>query len=294
MTAITLGTAAGIRYLGTSGLDPLGGANVTTLVPGTHGVLWALVANREIFRIAGGRAERVARVEGPIAWCLLEHRGVLFVGTLKARLLRLDGDRLERVASFDDAPTREAWHQPGGRAPTTWSLACDGARLYANVHVGGILASSDGGETWEPTIDLHDDVHQVSVGRDGRVWAATGRKGLGESRDGGRSWAYHVAGLHATYLSAAVPAADGALVAASSGYARRDVVVYRFDGEKFAPCEGLPARFPRHVEARQLEARGDVAVVARSGGRVFVSDDAGRTWQTCADELPEVRAIAIG
>ncbi len=291
---ITLGTATGLRVLGQAAPDPLAGKNVTTLVAGETGELWALVANREIFRIADGKAERVARVEGPIAWCLLAHAGALFGGTLPAGLLRLDGDRLERVASFDRAPTRAEWHQPGGRSPSTWSLASDGARLYANVHVGGILASSDAGETWEPTIDLYDDVHQVSVGRDGAVWAATGEKALGCSRDGGRTWAYHGAGLHAGYLSCAVPAGAGVLVSASSGYARRDVGVYRFDGEKFAPCEGLPARFPRHLEARQIEARGDVAVVAAPGGRLFVSDDAGRSFRVGAEGLPAVRAAVIG
>jgi hypothetical protein len=294
MTAITLGTAAGLRVVGREAPDPLGGANVTTLVAGADGELFALVKNREIFRIADDRAEQVARVEGPIAWCLLAHAGALFVGTFKAGLLRLDGDRLERVGSFDRAPTRAEWHQPGGRPPSTWSLASDGARLYANVHVGGILASSDGGETWEPTIDLHDDVHQVSVGADGAVWAATGDRGLACSRDGGRTWGYHGAGLHGIYLSCAVPAGDGVLVAASSGFHRRDVVVYRFDGEKFAACEGLPSRFPAQLEARQIEARGDVAVVAGSSGRLFVSEDGGRTFRVRAEHLPIVHAAVIG
>jgi hypothetical protein len=283
-----------LRFVGRDAPDPLGGANVTTLVAGAGAELFALVKNREIFRIADGRAEHVARVEGPIAWCLLAHAGALFVGTFKAGLLRLDGGRLERVTSFDRAPTREEWHQPGGRRPTTWSLASDGARLYANVHVGGILASSDGGETWEPTIELHDDVHQVSVGPDRRVWAATGAKALACSADGGRSFRYHHAGLHGTYLSCAVPVEGGALVAASSGFHRRDGAVYRFDGEKFAPCAGLPSRFPQQLEARQIEARGDVAVLPGPGGRLFVSEDAGRTWAVRAEGLPAVRAAVIG
>jgi len=293
MTAIALGTAAGIRYVGEARPDPLRGTNVTTLVAGERGELFALVAHRDIFRIEGEKAERVARVEGPIAWCLLPHAGALFVGTFKAGLLRLDGDRLERVAAFDRAPTHERWHQPGGRAPTTWSLASDGARLYANVHVGGILVSSDAGETWEPTIDLEDDVHQVSVGADGRVWAATGDRALAESRDGGRTWSYHAAGLHGGYLSCAAPAGAGVLVASSSGFHRRDVVVYRFDGETFAPCDGLPARFPSQLEARQLEARGDVAVVAGASSRLFVSEDGGRSFHVRAEHLPTVRAVVI-
>ena len=33
--------------------------------------------------------------------------------------------------------------------------------LLVNVHVGGIVRSSDGGITWQPTIDIDTDVHQV-------------------------------------------------------------------------------------------------------------------------------------
>jgi hypothetical protein len=82
------------------------------------------------------------------------------------------------------------------------------------------------------------------------------------------------------------------LVAASSGFHRRDGAVYRFDGEKFTPCEGLP-RFPRTPEARQIEARGEIAVVGGAYGRLFVSEDAGRTFALCADELPVVHAAVI-
>jgi hypothetical protein len=43
--------------------------------------------------------------------------------------------------------------------------------VYVGVHVGGIIRSDDGGETWTDTIDLHVDVH--------RSWSnrATGRCG---------------------------------------------------------------------------------------------------------------------
>jgi hypothetical protein len=43
--------------------------------------------------------------------------------------------------------------------------------LYANVHVGGILRTADGGETWTPTIDIDADVHHVTTA-EGIVLAA--------------------------------------------------------------------------------------------------------------------------
>ena len=172
-------------------------------------------------------------------------------------------------------------------------MASDDDRLYVNVHVGGILTSSDGGNTWAPTIDLHDDVHQVSVGDDSTVWAATGMKALAQSQDAGRTWVHHKAGLHARYLTCAVPTHDGVLVAASSGHAARDGAVYRFDGQAFELCAGLPERFPSTIDTRQLAARGRVAALADPDGCLYVSQDAGRRWQMVADGLPAVRAVVI-
>ena len=293
MSVIRLATAAGLRTIGRTEADPLDGWDVTTLVAG-GGALWALTRNRRIWRIAGGAAEQVARVDGAIAWCLLWHAGSLWVGTDDAGLLRLDGDRLVRVAGFDGAPGRETWQQPVRRPATTWTLASDGPRLYVNVHVGGILRSSDAGASFTTTIDLEHDVHEVSAGADGRLWAATGEKALAESHDHGETWEYHGAGLHAPYLSCAAPTEAGALVVASSGYACEDDAVYRFDGRAFARCtRGLPERFGGFLGARQLAAKGDRAAVADAEGRLYVSEDAGRAWTVAAEGLPSVRAIVI-
>ena len=63
----------------------------------------------------------------------------------------------------------------------------DGSVLLANVHVGGIPRSTDGGVTWQPTIDVDSDVHEVRAHphRSGVVMAAAAI-GLCASRDGGR------------------------------------------------------------------------------------------------------------
>ena len=290
---VTLATAQGLRTLGHGDADPLDGFDVTTLVAG-NGALWALTRNRRIWRIAAGQAEQLARVDGAMAWCLLWHAGSLWVGTDEAGLFRLDGDRLVRVAGFDAAPGRERWEQPVRRPATTWTLASDDARLYVNVHVGGILRSSDAGASFVPTIDLEDDVHEVSADAAGRLWAATGKKALAESRDYGETWSYHGEGLHAPYLSCAVPCEDGVLVVASSGYAREDDAVYRFDGRAFERCtRGLPERFGGYLGARQLAARGQAAAVTDAAGRLYLSEDAGRSWTIAAEGLPNVRAIVI-
>lgn len=292
MAAITVATEHGLRVAGQSA-DPLHGADVTALAPGRAG-LWALVANREIHRIARGEAEHVATLDGPTAYCIADNSGTLFIGTAESGLFKLEGSALSRVAAFDDAPGRSDWYQPPGHRPaTTWSLASGPGQLYVNVHVGGVLRSRDGGASFAQTIDVDLDVHEVALGPDGRLWAATGKNGLAESRDCGVNWSFHVAGLPAKYLTCVAPADDSVMVAASSGFGAGDDAVYRFDGKKFARCDyGLPDKFG-HLNARQIVARGRQAAVAAGDGNLYATDDCGHSWRVAMEGLADVRAIAF-
>ncbi|HYF45670.1 MAG TPA: hypothetical protein VD926_05620, partial [Acidimicrobiales bacterium] len=173
---VLLGTTSGVRTLDQDGPDPLAGRSVNVLAPAQPTGYWALVESREVWRLDDGDAELAASIDdGPEAHAIVEHQGRLWVGTAEARLLRLDDGELVRVEPFEHAPGHEGWHTPWGGPPTTYTMTSDGERLYVNVHVGGILVTDDGGESWAPTIPIEDDVHQVSIGPDGRVWAATGR-----------------------------------------------------------------------------------------------------------------------
>ncbi len=297
MSEIILATEKGVRVIGAAGTDSVEGALFTNVVLG-DGCLWALVGpaagqGRELVRI-NGTAESVATVEGPHALCLLASGADVFVGTDEAHLLRLGDGRLERVESFEEAPTHEEWHTPWGGPPATRSMAADRGRLYVNVHVGGILRTDDRGETWSSTLDLHDDVHQVSIDSKGTVWAATGHSALAESHDGGDSWSYHREGLHAAYLRSVVPLPDGVLVGASSGPRAKDGAVYRFDSDGFHLCEnGLPSRFEGNLDTYRTASAGDTVAVAGRDGRLYVSEDAGRTWTDVAGDLPKVNAVVI-
>src|SRR5213593_1928350 len=95
--------------------------------------------------------------------------------------------RLEVDSSFDAAEGREAWHTPWGAPADVRSISsgADGA-VYVNVHVGGVLRSTDGGAGWRPTLDIEHDVHQVLAlpERPGLVLVAAA-DGFGLSRDGG-------------------------------------------------------------------------------------------------------------
>jgi photosystem II stability/assembly factor-like uncharacterized protein len=293
MAAITVATERGLRIAGQSS-DPLAGADVTAITPGRGG-LWALVRSREIHRIARGQAEHVATLDGPSGMCLIELSQALFIGTTEAGWFKLERGALDRVRGFDEAPGRSEWWQPPGHRPaTTWSLSAAAGQLIVNVHVGGVLHSRDGGATFRQTIDVDLDVHEVQLGPDGRLWAATGKDGLGESRDLGQNWTFHGAGLPAKYLMCVAPVTDGVLVGAASGFRAGDDAIYRFDGKKFTRCSyGLPDTFGDHLHARQLVAAGNHAAVAAGDGRIYASDDGGRSWRVALEDLATAHGIVF-
>ena len=286
-----IATANGVRLPNGGFLDSLPGGSITSIQPDGD-ALWALVARRDLYRVVDGTGELVASLDEPSGGVIGVHHGRVWVGGAEARVWQLDGAALTEVTSFQEAPTHAEWHTPWGGPPDVFSFASDGTHLYVSVHVGGILRTTDGSD-WTPTIDLHDDVHQVAVGDDGTVWAATGMRGLAESRDHGATWRYHARGLHATYALAVAPLPHGALVAVSSGHAAKDGGVYRFDGERFIRCADLPSDLHGAVGPRQLATSGERAAVVLPNGDTYLSDDGGVTWARVADGLRSARDLTF-
>jgi photosystem II stability/assembly factor-like uncharacterized protein len=270
----------------------LGGRRIGSLTIDGNTV-WALVDSVELHRVTPNEpAKHVATLDDGTATCVHVHHGTVFVGGDDAALWRLEDGALEPVESFLDAPTRVEWYTPWGGPPSVLSMASHGDDLYVGVHVGGILRSADGGSSWSDTIDLHVDVHQVVTDADGAVWAATGERALGRSRDRGASWEFHADGLHATYSLALAITSAGVLAGASSGHAGRDGAVSLFDGSRFAPVEGLPDHLGGAVGPRQIAAHGDHAALVAPGGEVYASDDGGRRWHP-VEHLTGASAIAL-
>ena len=276
---VLIAAADGLHHAGGAALH-LPGRRVTAVTASDPHTAWALVDGTDVVRVTGDATEDVARLTDGRGLCIHLHGGTVFVGGKDARLWRLEGGELVRVASFDEAPTRGQWTTPWGGPPDVFSMASHGDDLYVSVHVGGILHSADDGQTWRATIDLHDDVHQVVVDDDdGTVWAATGRRGLARSTDKGRTWQYLAEGLHATYLLAVVVTDAGVLVSAQSGHAGGDTAVYLLAGDRFQPVTGLPSPLSG-VSPRHLAASGSRAALVTDDGAISASDDGGRTWQS--------------
>jgi hypothetical protein len=277
---IAVATARGL--VAPSGrLEALDGSAITA-VHTSGEVTWALVGARQLYRLEGTRRRFIAELDDVAATCVVAHRGDVFVGGADARLWRLDDGVLEPVESFLAAPTRDRWYTPWGGPPDVYSMASFGDDLYVSVHVGGIMRSSDGGRTWEPTVDLEVDVHEVVADAGGGLWAATGMRGLAHSIDRGVTWSYHCRGLHAKYLLAVAATSDSVLVGASSGPFADDGAMYRFADGRFERCTDLPTDLDGAISPRHIAARGDLAVVALPGGDVHASADSGRSWSLIA------------
>ncbi|MGH2770830.1 MAG: WD40/YVTN/BNR-like repeat-containing protein, partial [Actinomycetota bacterium] len=188
---------------------------------------------------------------------------------------------------------------PWGGPPDTRSLSSDAAgALFANVHVGGIVRSLDGGESWRPTLPIDADVHQVLAHpeRPGMVLAPAA-VGLALSLDGGDSWSYETEGLHATYCRAVAASGDVVLVTASTGPRGGQAAVYRRsldDDAGFQRCrDGLPEWFSSNINTGCLAASGALAAFGTAEGTIFASRDGGETWKLLAQDLPPVRAVTL-
>jgi hypothetical protein len=291
---LLIGTVGGLR---TPAGEILVDVDVTSMATAGDG-WWLLAGRRDLFRIDDGGADRVATVEGPEGRCVLGDGDGALVGTAEGHLLRLSGGGFELAESFDAAEGRDAWYTPWGGPPDTRSLARDAeGTLFANVHVGGILRSSDAGGTWTPTLDIDDDVHQVLAHptEPGRVFAAAA-VGLVWSNDAGGTWTRDTDGLHATYARAVAIVGETLLISASEGHRGHRAAVYRrpLEGGPFERCtDGLPDWFDANVDSHWLTGADGVAAFGAPEGRVFASEDEGRTWEPVAEQLPPIRVVAI-
>lgn len=275
------------------GRAELGGHDIVDVaIDPVSGAITALAADGAVHLGDAGRWTHVATVpDGPhrvMAW----HGSTLLVGGANASLWQVTrAGEVKRIDALDVAPTHEGWHTPWGGPPDVFSLASDGHEAFVNVHVGGILRSSDL-DVWTPTIDLHTDVHDVAIDDAGTVWAATGMGGLARSTDRGASWTHFTDGLHASYARAVAVIDGGALVSVSSGPFGRDGGVYRFDGEVSTPIATL-GEIDGSIDRGGLVADGGLVAVALPSGEIAVSADRGGTWHTAMSGVEDVRAIAL-
>ena len=292
-----VGTSDGLRTIADRGsVEPLRFPDRSVTAVARDGPqLWAIVDRSEVWYAPDDEWRRVATLEGHEATCVAM-TDALHVGSSEARLFRLTDGTLEPVVAFDDAEGRSEWSTPWGGPPATRSISEWGDDVYVNVHVGGILHTGDHGRTWNRTIDIDADVHQVATAQ-GLVLAACAG-GLATSVDRGTTWTMRSEGLDAPYSRAVVVCGDTVLVSASNGPRGGRAGVYRGDirGGPFERCTaGLPGWFDDNIDTYCLDALNDgsFAAFGTSDGRLFGSEDAGSTWSELASGLPAVQHVLV-
>jgi hypothetical protein len=233
-----------------------------------------------------GIAERIcsAAIVGLDPWRIV-------IGTEPPHVFRLaEGQEgAERMDAFDALECRSSWHTPWGGPPAVRSLAytSDGW-VYADIHVGSIMRSPDGGTTWEPVAPkLHEDVHQVATcpATVLNIYANTA-DAVWVSRDRGASWIYRGEGLDGRYGRAIAvhPDDPAALLATVSDGPHGDDVhgqLYRStnQGVTWSLCEqGFPASVSHNIDTFHVAYDAQGAAWAVVGDTLYRSANRGATW----------------
>jgi hypothetical protein len=286
MTDALVATQRGLFRTGAADPVAFEGRDVSALSPDAR---WVIVDRRELWRNDGSWEHMVTADIG--LHCVLQTNGEVYSGTDSAHLLRLTNHGLEEVPGFEKVEGRDGWFTPWGGPPDVRSLAAGAdEELYVNVHVGGIVKGT--GDSWEPTLDIGADVHEVRTS--GNLIVAACAVGLAESGDGGFAWNYDDEGLHATYARAIAVGDDFLFMSTSHGPRGGDATIYRqpCDGDRaFERCD-LPS-FPDNIDTGCLDASGATVVFGTREGRVYASDDHGASWDVAAEDLPAVEHVVI-
>jgi hypothetical protein len=300
--AVLVATVDGYHVFTSSGEHhiALEGHRVEALSPGPSGTWIAIVDGHEIWQHAADGTWSALAASNLELSCLATVDDVVFAGTVGPRMLRLIDGVLTALAGFDAVPGCEEWH-PVGSPLVVRSLTAtaDGSALLANVHVGGIARSDDGGRSWHPTIDVDADVHEVRAHpvRSEIVMAASA-VGLCVSRDGGCEWRIVTDGLHATYARAVAFDGDDVLVSASEGPFTRRSAIYcgPVSGDRALERvgDGLPDWLDGNVDTRCLFASAGRMALADASGAVWArpKPEFG-AWNLVAEGLPSVTAVVV-
>ncbi len=241
----------------------------------------------------------------------------LVCGTEPARLFRSEdaGASWSEVAGISALPEHSGWFLPysprAGAIRNVAVLPGDREQLVASVEVGGLLRSTDGGQTWSiEEVVGNDDIHQVVGDPDqpGRVWASLGYAalptrvrrpedrhlgGVARSDNGGRTWSL----LHTDYTRSTipVPAAQGTVLSGPAprvGEAGR-IVISTDGGETWEPASaGIETPMPDMVELFVPAPDGSVFAVC-SGGRLLRADPDQWRWAPALPPDPSLRAVSV-
>jgi hypothetical protein len=302
MSEILVATAYGCRaFTPDHELETeLAGRNVTALAAGQGKTCLAVIDNREIWRrFADGFWSPVTNTVVALE-SIVEVGTSLFGGSrTDAMMVCLGRDGAEmRLSGFDHVVGRDQWFAQGPplgvRALTA---TADETVLLAAVHVGGILRSSDGGETWIPTLPIAFDVHEVRAHPSLPTMAmAATAVGLCVSRNAGLTWEVLDEGLDITNSLSVAVLEEEVLFSTQDGPFAERSRVWRWPiggGRLVLVGSGLPEWLDGKVDTGRMAAGDSRAAIADGGGNLWLSSLGSREWRRIADDVPYGPGLVI-
>src|ERR671924_283562 len=235
--------------------------------------------------------------------------GAVYAGTEPSALYRSDdgGETWQELESLLELPSQPNWSFP----PRPWTSHVrwiapsphDADLLLVGIELGGLMRSTDGGETWQDhRPGAQRDVHSLAwhPRAEGRAYEAGGG-GAAFSVDAGESWRSADDGLDRRYTWAvAVDPDDPELwyVSASTGpfaaHGGRDPQARLYRRRADEPWQAL-TNDPLPAMPYALAAAYGRLFAGLADGQIWESRDRGDTWRACTlrgDRIPALRALA--
>jgi photosystem II stability/assembly factor-like uncharacterized protein len=266
---------------------------------------------------------------GMVVWCMIFHPEdpqVIYLGTAPAAVYRSDngGDSWKRLSIVETCGAVNM-----GFPMRVIRLTIDPSQpkhVYAGLEVGGVIRSTDGGETWtdctedllrlasmdhlksqigsDTDIEGMMDSHAITVSaaQPGTVFLAT-RMGLFRSPDQGNTWRDMEVGRFSPLTYArdvqVSPQDPNVLYAALSPAARSyDGSLYRSNdlGESWTRFDHDVAPQSTMMTIALNRQNDQVVYCATRGGQVFGTQDGGASWQETPlpEGLQDIYTLACG
>jgi hypothetical protein len=286
------------------------GAQCLAVDPADADVVYAGLREGGVRRTSdGGRTWVDCALPDPGVFSLAVGRadGAVYAGTEPSALYRSDdrGETWRELAGLLELPSRPSWSFPPRpwTSHVRWIAPCphDADLLLVGIELGGLMRSTDGGETWQDhRPGAQRDVHSLAWHPhvEGRAYEAGGG-GAAWSEDGGETWRPADEGRDRHYTwSVAVDPEDPELwyvsastgpFAAHRGHDPEARIFGRRDGEWRAVTAELAAM------AYAVVAADGRLFAGLADGQIWESADRGDSWRACAlrgDVLPALHALA--